>query len=84
MKTKLFALMLVILTVSMFSCEKKKCYVCETRSEVGTTLETSVTTEICDESPMLYEKSHSSVTLKSINGGPVYYSQTITECKEKK
>ena len=77
---------ILFLIVILASCEKltDKCYVCETRKEVNTTLETSEVYEVTGIiSIREYEKEHSSVVVKSIGGGPEYYSQTITKCKEK-
>ncbi|HLD90509.1 MAG TPA: hypothetical protein VI911_05765 [Patescibacteria group bacterium] len=76
---------ILFLIVILASCEKltDKCYICETRKEVGTTLETSEVYEITGIiSVREYERQHSSVVIKQAAAGP-YYSQTITICKEK-
>jgi len=80
---KLIALFVII--AAFTSCEKltDKCYVCETRTDVNTTLETSTVYEVTGiVSIREYEKQHSSVVLKDAAAGP-YYSQTITKCREK-
>ena len=75
----------LLLIIALTSCEKliDKCYICETRREVGTTLETKEVYEVTGIiSIREYERQNSSVIVKQAGAGP-YYSQTITECREK-
>lgn len=83
---KLIALLSIVVLVLTFSCEKEKYYICDTRTDVGTTLEATTTETLCDMpmSPSEWERTHSSVVYTSKDGEPMYYSQTITTCKEKK
>ena len=80
---KLFGIVVLIV---LFSCEKDKCYVCETRSDVNTTSEAVTSKEVylreMEIGPRYYENQHSYVAVKVTEAGP-YYSQTITKCREK-
>jgi hypothetical protein len=83
---RLFGILMLMFFALVMSCEKDKCYVCETRTDVGTTLEASTSKDVylseMEIGPRFYESQNSSVVVKDIGGGP-YYSQTITKCREK-
>ena len=84
---KLIGILMLAMFALVMSCEKKDtCYICETRTDVNTTLEQSVTYEVylseMEIGPRNYEQQNSFVVVKDIGGGP-YYSQTITKCREK-
>jgi len=78
----------LFLIIALTSCEKliDKCYICETRTDVNTTLEASTSKEVylseMEIGPRNYEAQNSFVTLKTTAAGS-YYSQTITKCREK-
>ena len=84
---KVIGILMLAMFALVMSCEKKDtCYICETRTDVNTTLEQSVTYEVylseMEIGPRNYEAQNSSVVVKDIGGGS-YYSQTITKCREK-
>ena len=84
---KFIGILMLAMFALVMSCEKKDtCYICETRTDVNTTLEQSVTYEVylseMEIGPRNYEAQNSSVVIKDIGGGS-YYSQTITKCREK-
>ena len=84
---KFIGILMLAMFALVMSCEKKDtCYICETRTDVNTTLEQSVTYEVylseMEIGPRNYEQQNSFVVVKDFGGGP-YYSQTITKCREK-